>query len=70
MIGASPIELWAYGSAVGPVDLHFPLGKSPVAIASRATKPHETHYPQLDLEATAINYAPFIPSDIKFGLKN
>ena len=28
----------------------------PVAFASRATKPHEKHYPQLDLEATAINY--------------
>ena len=28
----------------------------PVAFASRATKPHETRYPQLDLEATAINY--------------
>ncbi len=28
----------------------------PIAFASRSTKPHETHYPQLDLEATAINY--------------
>ena len=28
----------------------------PITFASRATKPHETHYPQLDLEATAINY--------------
>ena len=27
VIGASPIELWAYGSAVGPVDLHFPRRK-------------------------------------------
>ena len=28
----------------------------PISFASRSTKPHETHYPQLDLEATAINY--------------
>ena len=28
----------------------------PVAFASRSTKSHEQHYPQLDLEATAINY--------------
>ena len=28
----------------------------PVAFASRTTQPHEVHYPQLDLEATAINY--------------
>ena len=28
----------------------------PVAFASRATKTHEMHYPQLDLEATSINY--------------
>ena len=28
----------------------------PVAFASRTTQPHEIHYPQLDLEATAVSY--------------
>ncbi len=28
----------------------------PIAFASRTTKPHESRYPQLDLEATAVNY--------------